>query len=54
MFDVLDRGLFYLSGGLVAQYSGGTTSFVHGDYLGSFRIMTSLTGGVTDCNAFYP
>jgi RHS repeat-associated protein len=47
-------GYIYLSGGLVAQYSGGTTSFVHGDNLGSSRIVTSLTGGVTDCNAFYP
>ncbi|HEY4742530.1 MAG TPA: RHS repeat-associated core domain-containing protein [Candidatus Acidoferrales bacterium] len=47
-------GYIYLSGGLVAQYSGGTTSFVHGDNLGSSRIVTSLTGSVTDCNAFYP
>jgi RHS repeat-associated protein len=47
-------GYIYLNGGLVAQYSGGTTSFVHGDNLGSSRIVTSLTGGVTDCNAFYP
>jgi RHS repeat-associated protein len=47
-------GYIYLNGGLAAQYSGGTTSFVHGDNLGSSRIVTSLTGGVTDCNAFYP
>jgi RHS repeat-associated protein len=36
------RGYAYLNGQLVAQYSDGTTYFVHTDHLGSTRLLTSF------------
>ena len=32
----------------MATYSGGTTNFVHTDWLGTRRVMTSLSGAPTD------
>ena len=38
----------YAGGRHLATYSGNTTNFVHTDWLGTRRVMTSLTGGATD------
>jgi RHS repeat-associated protein len=47
-------GYVYAGGQLIAEYKNGTTYFVHGNHLGSSSIITSVAGGVVDCNAFYP
>jgi RHS repeat-associated protein len=44
----------YAGGQLIAEYKNGTTYFVHGNHLGSSSILTSVAGGVVDCDAFYP
>jgi RHS repeat-associated protein len=47
-------GYVYLNGRMIAEYEYSTTYFVTGDQLGSSRLLTTLTGGVQDCNGFYP
>ncbi len=47
-------GYVYAGGQLIAEYKNGTTYFVHGNHLGSSSILTSVAGGVLDCDAFYP
>jgi RHS repeat-associated protein len=47
-------GYVYAGGQLIAEYKNGTTYFVHGNHLGSSSILTSVSGSVVDCNAFYP
>ena len=38
-------GYVYFNQQLLAEYTGGTTYFVHQDHLGSTRLMTNVTGG---------
>lgn len=45
---IWNYGEIYAAGRHLATYSGGTTNFVHTDWLGTRRVMTSLTGGATD------
>jgi RHS repeat-associated protein len=47
-------GYVYLNGRMIVEYEYSTTYFVTGDQLGSSRLLTTLTGGVQDCNGFYP
>ena len=44
----------YANGSLLAEYKNNSTFFVHEDHLGSSSLLTSMTGTVADCNAFYP
>jgi RHS repeat-associated protein len=44
----------YLNGRQLAEYSEGTTYFVHSDYLGSTRLLTKLDGSVRECDDYYP
>jgi RHS repeat-associated protein len=39
--DTMQVGYVYLSGQPIAEYSGGTTYFVHTDHLGSTRLLTA-------------
>jgi RHS repeat-associated protein len=48
-------GYIYLNGGLTAMYENNTTYFVHGDHLGSTRLMTAYpTPNVAECDDYYP
>jgi RHS repeat-associated protein len=48
-------GYVYLNGGLTAIYELNTTYFVHGDHLGSTRLMTAYpTPSVAECDDYYP
>jgi RHS repeat-associated protein len=50
-----DVGYIYLNGGLAAIYEDATTYFVHGDHLGSTRLMTAYpTPSVAECDDYYP
>ena len=50
-----DVGYTYLNGGLTAIYESSTTYFVHGDHLGSTRLMTAYpTPSVAECDDYYP
>jgi RHS repeat-associated protein len=44
----------YMGGRHVAEFSGGQTYFVHGDHLGSTRIVTDVTGNVADSLDYLP
>jgi RHS repeat-associated protein len=44
----------YMGGQHVAEFSGGQTSFVHGDILGSTRTVTDYAGNVTDALDYLP
>lgn len=49
-----NTGFVYLNGQIVAQYWGGTY-FVHGDHLGSTRLLTGYpTPSVVECDDYYP
>jgi RHS repeat-associated protein len=46
-------GEIYAAGRHIATYSGGTTNFMHGDWLGTKRVMTALNGTVSEtCTGF--
>jgi RHS repeat-associated protein len=48
-------GYIDLNGGLAAIYEAATTYFVHGDHLGSTRLMTAYpTPSVAECDDYYP
>jgi RHS repeat-associated protein len=44
----------YMNGHLVAEYTAGTTYFVHKDHLGSTRLVTSSSGSVCDSMDYLP
>jgi RHS repeat-associated protein len=44
----------YLNGRQLAEYSEGTTYFVHTDPLGSTRLLSKLDGTVRECDDYYP
>jgi RHS repeat-associated protein len=49
------REYVYLGRQLVAEYENGTTYFVHGDHLGSTRLLTGYpTASVVECDDYYP
>jgi RHS repeat-associated protein len=48
------RGYAYLGGQLAAQYSDGTTYFVHKDHLGSTRLLTKVDKSVHQSYDFLP
>jgi RHS repeat-associated protein len=47
------KGYVYM-GGLLAQYSNGTTYFVHKDHLGSTRALSNVSGGLHESYDFLP
>jgi RHS repeat-associated protein len=52
--STLETAYIYFGGVLQAKHKNSTTYFVHQDHLESASLLTNLTGGVVDCNAFYP
>ncbi len=48
------NGYIYANGQLLAEYEGATTYFVHKDHLGSTRVMTNISGGVTNSMDYFP
>ncbi len=53
-FTGWDIGYIYLNGQLAAQYSNGTTYFVHPDHLGSTRLVTGLNQAVVQNLDYLP
>jgi RHS repeat-associated protein len=50
---VWSEGEIYAAGQHIATYSGGTTNFLHGDWLGTKRVMTALNGTISQtCTGF--
>jgi len=47
-------GYAYFGGRLLAEYRNSTTYFVTQNQIGSSSLLTNVTGGVADCNVFYP
>jgi RHS repeat-associated protein len=44
----------YFNGSLLAEYENSTTYFIHKDHLGSTRVMTNVSGGVTNSMDYLP
>ena len=44
----------YGGSGLLAEYTNGTTEFVHSDHLGSTRLVTGLSKQILDCLDYLP
>ena len=53
-FNAWGRGYVYLGDRVLAQYSGGTTYFMHADHLGSNRLLTKLDKSVYDSIDYLP
>ena len=49
-----DRSFIRANGALLAEYSEGTTYFVHPDHLGSSRLLTAPDQSVRECDDYYP
>lgn len=49
-----DRSYIRANGTLLAEYSEGTTYFVHPDHLGSTRLLTAPDQSVRECDDYYP
>lgn len=52
--NTLERMYVYMGGKLLAEYYENTTYFVHGDHLGSDRLLSRLDQSVRECDDFYP
>jgi RHS repeat-associated protein len=52
--DIWHNQYVYANGQLLAEYSGTAVYFDTQDHLGSSSLLTTVTGTVQDCNAFYP
>jgi RHS repeat-associated protein len=51
----LNASYMYFGGQMVAEYSAGTTYFIHQDHLGSTRLVTAYpTPSIAECDDYYP
>ena len=44
----------FAGGQLIAEYTSGTTYFIHTNHLGTPSVITNLSGASIDCNSTYP
>jgi RHS repeat-associated protein len=51
----LNASYMYFGGQLIAEYSAGTTYFIHQDHLGSTRLVTAYpSASIAECDDYYP